>query len=256
VLHTGRARHTTRAGAGAGGGRGTACGRIVGRRCRAQLDEHSHTHPTSHIPPLSLVLTFAHFVKVVSTIVEPKIRPPAASAPIVDRALRTFNRVCRPAGAGPSPATSSSSGVVGGGLGDADAEPAPQPSTISTSDLQLLLTRHGDALDEATFLQLLKVVRPAATSAASGAAWGGGGGPSFGSRVVFLPAPRGAAGGRKGKGAEPQATVEVDDVVDRLLLGGARAAAVAAAAASTAAANAAAAAAGGAAGRSGRGSWA
>jgi hypothetical protein len=251
VLHTGRARDTTRAGAGAGGGRGTACGRIVGRRCRAQLDEHSHTHPISPTP--SLVLTFAHFVKVVSTIVEPKIRPPAASAPIVDRALRTFNRVCRPAGAGPSPATSSS-GVVGGGLGDADAEPAPQPSTISTSDLQLLLTRHGDALDEATFLQLLKVVRPAATSA-SGAAWGGGGGPSFGSRVVFLPAPRGAAGGRKGKGAEPQATVEVDDVVDRLLLGGARAAAVAAAAASTAAANAAAAA-GGAAGRSGRGSWA
>jgi hypothetical protein len=172
------------------------------------------------IPDLPVAdLTFPAFVKVVSTLVESRIAPPSAHAASVETALRTFQRVCR----------QSSS------------------DDVSASDLQLLLTRHGDKLDDKTFLQLLKAIKPTGPSSATGGS--GSSAPSStdstqsvgGGKVVFLPGIRsysysshsslsyaqgqgGAAGmqGGKGRGGgrEPQSTVAVGEVVDKLLLGG------------------------------------
>lgn len=118
-------------------------------------------------------LTFPQFVKVVSSIVEAKIRPPGSYASSVEAALHEFNSMCRDRSGG----------------------------EISVADMKLILTRHGDALDEAAFLQLLRTVSPKSATA-SGAG-------TFGSKMVILPSLREAAA---------KETVPISRLVDATLM--------------------------------------
>lgn len=107
--------------------------------------------------------------------------------------LVTFNRVCRQS----------------------------DESTVSTSDLHALLTRHQDTLDETSFLALLKQIKPRFDGAGipgnanSESVVGSG-------KVVFLPGPRGThvSAVTRGRSRDGAQQVEIRHVVDRLLLAG------------------------------------
>jgi Ca2+-binding EF-hand superfamily protein len=131
-------------------------------------------------------LTFPNFVKVVSSIVEAKIRPIGSYAPGVEAALNSFNEMCR---------------------GSSDGK-------LRLDDLHMMLTRHGDALDEASFRELVRLVSPSKGINKGEAA-------SFGQTTVIMPSTSPfskGSGSSSGAASASAPSVAVSQLVDSLLL--------------------------------------
>lgn len=74
-------------------------------------------------------LSYSNFAKVMSSIVEPKMKRAAEYQAVMLKSFAQFNSLCR----------------------------APSDK-LSTADLRMLLTRHGDAIDNAQFEVLLRAI--------------------------------------------------------------------------------------------------
>lgn len=87
--------------------------------------------PSLPLPVLSLLrcadLSYSNFVKVLTNVVEPNMKSPEEHKELMLEAFRTFEDICR------------------------DSE----EGKISKKDLSVLMTRHGDPIDVASFKQLL-----------------------------------------------------------------------------------------------------
>ena len=101
----------------------------------------SHPGTLSHVA----VLSFPNFSKVLTTIVEPKMKHASEYEAPMKVAFEQFNALCR-------------GGMEPGGT-------AAATGTISILDLRRLLTRHGDIIDDASFEVLVRAMGDSRTEA-------------------------------------------------------------------------------------------
>lgn len=90
--------------------------------------------------PRFAVLSFPNFSKVLASIVEPKMKHASEYEAPMKLAFEHFNALCR---GGPKPGSSAAAATGG---------------SVSVTDLRMLLTRHGDAIDDASFEVLIRAM--------------------------------------------------------------------------------------------------